>query len=116
VLRAAAVRLWSFWEAVRRGFVVLSVGAGAGAIVVWSRADIQEDALESGTRTGWTGAGYLGGSIQLALRLSKHVWLRTGFIAGASLPSIAVLYGGNEIAGFGLPMLEGFLGLELKIP
>jgi hypothetical protein len=59
---------------------------------------------------------YLGGTLQAAFIIIKNVWIRLGFTAGTSLPRVSITYSGNELLTFGMPLLEGFIGLELRFP
>ena len=59
----------------------------------------------------------IGASAQLAVVLIRHLWLRTGFSVGTTVPrEIAVRFGGHEVASFGRPVLEGFIGMEVRVP
>jgi hypothetical protein len=109
----SAVRGWLLWEFLRGRILRLCVGAGGGVLVAWSRGFV------SGffeTRTDVTYSGYAGGTVQAAIVLSKNLWLRWGFIVGSSLPPIRVTFWDLGVARFGMPIMEGFLNIEIRVP
>ena len=62
-------------------------------------------------------AAYIGGTAQLAFVLIRYLWLRTGFSIGTTAPNeIAVRFEGVKVASFGRPIMEGFLGFEVRVP
>jgi hypothetical protein len=44
------------------------------------------------------------------------VWLRGGVNIGASLPTTKVAFSNEPVARFGLPLIEGNLSVEIRIP
>jgi len=62
-------------------------------------------------------AACFAGGLQMAVVLTRYLWLRTGFSVGLTLPDeITVVFAGEKVAAFGRPLLEGFLGLEGRVP
>jgi len=109
----SAVRGWLLWEFLRGKILRLCVGAGGGILLAWSRGFV------SGffeTRTDVTWAGFVGATVQTGIVLSKNLWLRPGFIVGFSLPPIRVTFWDTRVARFGMPLMEGFLNIEIRVP
>lgn len=110
----AALRGFLLWEVLRGRRLKISLGAGVGVLFAWSKGKAPEGVAVS-DELGY--AAYIGGSAQLAVVLIRYLWLRTGFSVGTTVPrEIAVRFGGDEVASFGRPVLEGFLGMEVRVP
>ena len=109
----SAVRGWLLWEFLRGKILRLCVGAGGGILLAWSRGFV------SGffeTRTDVTYAGFVGATVQTGIVLSKNLWIRPGFIVGFSLPPIRMTFWETRVARFGMPSMEGFLNIEIRVP
>jgi len=109
----AAARLWLFWEPVRLKWLRLGFGAGGGILISWASA---ASPLFEGIRRDITQTGYVGGSLQAAFIVLKNLWIRLGFTAGTSVPRIRIIFNEEQVVSYGMPLLEGFLGLELRLP
>jgi len=109
----AVVRGWVLWELLRRRTVKVCAGAGGGMLLAWSRGFVS--GLYN-TRTDVAYGGYAGGTVQVAFVLMKNLWLRLGLTTGVAIPRVRVVFLGVEVADFGLPLIEGFLNLELRVP
>ncbi|MFH1436816.1 MAG: hypothetical protein ABIJ56_14005 [Pseudomonadota bacterium] len=107
------IRGWLLWELLHTGRVKLCAGIAVGALIAWSEGSGAE---EPAAQADSTYTGYIGGTLQLAVALAKHIWLRLGFTPGVSIPEVSIRFFGGEVATFGRPVLEGFLGLEFRIP
>ena len=107
------IRGWLLLELLHTGRVKLCAGIAVGALIAWSEGSGAE---EPAAQADSTYTGYVGGTLQLAVVLAKHIWLRLGFTPGVSIPEVSVRFFGSEVATFGRPVLEGFLGLEFRIP
>jgi hypothetical protein len=108
-----AVRAWMAWEILNQRVLRLSLGMGGGALIAWSTGYAPETYE---VRTDWTHTGWVGGSLQAAFVLMKNLWLRLGFTAGACVPSMIVVFAGEQAATFGPAMFEGFVGIEGRVP
>ncbi len=111
-LDAAAVRAWVLFDILDHGTVRPAIGAGGGLLVAWARgrwSAAGEAALDIVV------TGHAGATAQLALALSRSVWLRAGFVVGFALPRIRVLMPGGVGAVLGLPLLEGWLCMEVRL-
>jgi len=110
----AAVRAWVFWEFINKERIKFGVGAGGGVLLAWSRGNAPE---QYWVKTVSGHAACVSGGLQMAVVLLRYLWLRVGFSIGLSLPDeIAVIFSGEKVAGFGRPLMEGFLGLEGRFP
>jgi hypothetical protein len=109
----AVIRGWILWDFFRHRIVRLSAGGGGGLLLAWSTG-FGPAAVE--TETDLTNAAYLGATVQAAFVLTENLWLRLGFNVGAALPGITVYFFEDEMADFGLPLMEGFLNLEIRVP
>jgi len=109
----AVARVWSLWEIRGRGLFRPSIGAGGGLLIPWAKGS---GSAYYEVRTDRGAVGYVGATAQLALALTRSFWLRFGVNAGASLPEVRMLFAGKEVASFGMPLIEGFFNLEVKIP
>ena len=112
-LGISIIRGWLLWELLHTGRIKLCAGIAGGVLIAWSEGSGAE---EPAAQTDSTYAGYVGGTLQIAVMLSKHIWLRLGFTPGVSIPEVSIRFFGSEVATFGRPVLEGFLGLEFRIP
>lgn len=104
---------WAHWEILTRGRFRASLGLGAGVAVPWAVGQANEKYV---ARRDVSLSAYLAGAAQLAVGLTRRVWIRFSFEAGAALPEIRVEYAGQVAARFGHPVLAGHLGLELRLP
>ena len=111
---SATVRAWVLWDFLMRKVVRLGAGMGAGLLVAWSKGFAPEG-YEVKTDNGI--AAWFGGTLQSSFALSRHLWLRLGFTLGATLPGdVVVRFSGEKVASWGRPILEGFVGLEARLP
>jgi hypothetical protein len=108
-----AVRAWLFFDLLGVTWLRLGLGPGAGILISWANGFLSS---YEGARRDSAQTAYLGGTLQAAFIITKNIWIRLGFTAGTSLPRVSVTYSGNELLVFGMPLLEGFLGLELRLP
>jgi hypothetical protein len=110
----AAVRVWALWEFMNRARVRFGAGVGGGVLLAWTKGTAPETYW---VRTETGHAACFAGGLQMAVVLTRHLWLRTGFSVGLTLPDeITVVFAGEKVASFGRPLMEGFLGLEGRIP
>ena len=109
----AAARVWLIWEPLRLKVFRLGLGPGVGILIAWARGFVT--GMEGVSKDSTT-VGYAGGSLQGVFVLIRNLWLRLGFTAGSSVPRVSVYSDGRQLETFGMPLLEGFLGLELRIP
>jgi hypothetical protein len=109
----AVLRGWILWDFLRHRIVRVSAGGGAGLLLAWSTG-FGPRAVEA--ETDLTNAAYVGATVQIAFVLTENLWLRLGFNAGAALPAVTIYFFGEEMADFGLPLMEGFLNLEIRVP
>jgi hypothetical protein len=107
------VRLWLFFDLLRATWLRLGFGPGGGILISWASGF---GSPYEGVRRDMAVTAYLGGTLQAAFIIIKNVWIRLGFTAGTSLPRVSITYSGNELLTFGMPLLEGFIGLELRFP
>lgn len=110
---SAAVRAWILWTFINRGIVRPAIGAGAGVLVSWTKGLRSDVHLVTTDRVA---TGYAGITAQLALALSRRVWLRAGVNLGGSIPTTRILFADEVVATFGLPLVEGYVCLEIRIP
>jgi hypothetical protein len=111
---AAAVRAWVLWEFINKARIKFGVGAGGGVLLAWSEGHAPE---QYWVKTVSGHAACVSGGLQMAVVLMRFLWLRVGFSVGLTLPDeISVVFAGEKVAGFGRPLMEGFLGLEGRIP
>lgn len=113
IFNIASLRGWIFWEILRHSVFRPSLGAGAGMITFWT------EGVSSGEYKGQTDyvfVGYGGISAQLGIILTEHLWLRAGIQTGFLLPEIAVKFAEEEVARFGIPLVEGFFDLCIHFP
>jgi hypothetical protein len=108
----ATVRSWLLWTIRPRGVVRPVLGAGAGIMFPWSKEVghsgdlIKEYAI----------VAYFGTSAQCIFALSRSFWIRASVKVGAAAPPVKILFNTEPVATFGLPLIEGQLSLELRIP
>lgn len=107
------IRGWLLWEILRRGRWRPSLGLGVGVLISWVRGLGAERYL---AQTDQAVTGDLAVSAQLAIILTRNLWLRLGVVSGVSLPSVIVEFGSESVATFGLPYFSGSIGLEIRIP
>lgn len=110
---AASVRAWVLLDILHRGIVRPFVGVGGGVLVAWSRGLSADAGITTHDRVV---TGHLGGTAQLALALSRTVWLRLGTTVGVALPRIRILFADATVASFGMPVAEGWVAVEVRIP
>ncbi len=111
-LDLTVLRIWGSYAALDKGLFRPSLGIGVGAALAWARGFGSSDTLDF--TMDYTFVSYLGASAELGLALTDNFWLRPGIRAGVLLPEIRVFFAGKEVAGLGLPLLEGFLDLEIR--
>jgi hypothetical protein len=107
----AMARAWLLWFIRPTGVVRPVLGAGGGLLVPWA-TELRGDRVrkEQGL------VGYLGGSFKVVFAITRSFWIRTAFKIGATTREVAILFDGDRVASFGLPLIEGQLLLELRIP
>lgn len=106
----AAVRGWILWRILTRGVARPAIGLGGGVLVPWARG------LDEARKMDRTVTGYVGGTAQLGLALSRNVWMRVLCNVGFSLPKTRIFFAKQKVATFGMPLVEGALVLEVRIP
>jgi hypothetical protein len=109
----ASARVWLLYDIRARGVVRPAVGLGGGMVAAWARG---LSAAEGATALDGVVSGYTGATAQLALAVSRSVWLRLGATAGVALPRIRVMFADAVAASFGLPVLEGWFAVEARVP
>ena len=109
----AVVRVWLIWEPLRLKYFRLGVGPGGGVLFAWARGErIWKNVLHRDSTT----TGYAGASIQAVFLPVRNFGLRLGFTAGSSIPRVSINCVEQHLDTFGVPIFEGFLGLELRLP
>ena len=109
----AQVRGWIFFDLSLHRIVRASFGVGGGMLALWSTGTPTE--RYAGDKV-MKFTGYLGAGVHLGLVLTRVLMLKVGFAAGFAVPRVAVYFGGEKAASFGLPCLEGSVGVEVKFP
>ncbi len=106
----AKVNVWGGWEILDSGLFRPSLGVGGGVVFCWARGfgDGQAD-----TTTARLVSGVLGARGQLGLAISEYLWLRAGVEVGLLIPQPTINFGGEKVASFGAPLIEGVLGVEM---
>ncbi len=104
---------WIRWEPLTRGRWRPSLGAGAGTFLVWSRG---HGSPELNPRSEFAAVADVAATAQLALVLTRTLWLRLAAVVGVALPHINIRYGDDVVATFGRPYISGSLGLEVRLP
>jgi hypothetical protein len=87
------------------------VGAGGGLIVPWSN-----EVASNRVRKERGLVAYAGGTFQLLFALNRSLFIRASFKAGAAIPRVDIFFNDASAAHFGLPLVEGQVLLEFRIP
>jgi hypothetical protein len=109
----AQVRAWIFFDLSLHRVVRASFGIGGGMLALWSTGTPTEH--YAGDKV-MKFTGYLGAGVHLGLVLTRYLVLKVGFAAGFAVPRVAIYFGDQKAASFGLPCLEGSVGVEVKFP
>jgi hypothetical protein len=107
----AAARAWLLWFIRPTGVVRPVIGAGAGIIIPWSQGVMSGRAHKE-----YGLVAYAGGTFKLVFAVTRSFWIRASFATGAVAPRVKIFFNGTRVARFGLPLLEGQLLLEIRIP
>jgi hypothetical protein len=109
---ALLLRLWLLWTPGPYWRVHPLVGGGAGIAVGWATGSEAPGVV---ARTAATVVAAVAGRIGVLIDLTDRVNLRLDFTAGALLPELRVLLDHEAVGRAGLPLLEGTLGLGLRL-
>jgi hypothetical protein len=108
----AMARAWFLWFIRPTGIVRPVIGAGAGVLVPWAKEE-----TASGRPIKKHGfVFYAGGTIKVVFAITRSFWIRTAFKIGTTYPEVVIKFNNEEVERFGLPLFEGQLLLEFRIP
>ena len=107
----ATTRAWIIYEPQSGRILRPCLGAGAGFAVAWSEGDASGDYV---SRLDSIITGYLGITGQVVSSMMKNLQMRISIRYGLVLPEIALRFGGNEVARFGSPLIEGNISFEYQ--
>jgi hypothetical protein len=108
---AAVFRLVAFFEFLHRGWARPAMGICGGGAVTWSKG-----VAGGGESKEWEVglAGYAGGAGRFAAIIGEWFRAEIGLAVGAVLPEVAVRFSGDDIAAFGLPVLDAYAQIEVS--
>jgi hypothetical protein len=107
----AAVRAWVLWFIIPHGVVRPVLGAGGGMLVPWA-----QEVKDGNAKKKHGLVAYVGGTLKVVLALTRTFWLRVSVAAGTALPEVRIKFNEEKVAFFGMPLIEGQLLLEFRIP
>ena len=96
----------------RQDRIGLSVGAGAGALLVRMSGTAQAGYLSA---VDWVASSLLYGLGGLSIRLSPRWRIGVEAVLGLALPRPVASFGEHEVGSFGRPLLGGALGVEVAL-
>ncbi len=106
------VRAWLLWFIRPTGIVRPVLGAGGGLLVPWS----EEVTLSGGVMKEQGLVAYAGGTFRVVFAITRSFWIRTCVTAGFAIPRVKIFFNDDRVGTFGLPLIEGQLLLEIRIP
>ncbi len=109
----ALLRGWFVWHVRDEGFARPSLALGGGALFVWGEGLRADNAP---LRSDYTVVGYGGIAARLDLVFTERLRLFLGGRVGLAIPEVRLFHGTQEAASLGRPLMEGSLGLEIRIP
>lgn len=109
----ALLRGWFVWHVRNEGLARPSLALGGGALFVMGEGLRADNAP---LRSDSTVVGYGGVAARLDLVFTERLRLFLGGRVGLAFPEVSLLHGTQEAASLGRPLMEGSLGLEIRIP
>ncbi len=107
----AAVRTWLLWFIIPHGVVRPVLGAGGGMLVPWA-----QEIKDGKAKKRYGLVAYVGGTLKVVFAFTRTFWLRVSVAAGTALPEVRIRFNDEKVAYFGMPLIEGQLLLEFRIP
>ncbi len=92
------------------------IGLGAGLSCIWARGVDVDKTEDLTTLEDRAVAAWLGGQGGVSIAMSTHIYLNLVLRAGVFLPRTSISFVEEEVARVGLPLFEGGLRIEIKLP
>lgn len=108
----APVRLWALWNLMTHGPLGVTIGGGAGVVILEARG--KSTASHRGIED-LAATGYVGATGRLGMALSEILTAGLAINVGTMLPIVDVRYAQNDVLSFGLPSAEAMLNIGVRV-